>query len=218
MSCAAVIVASGSSRRMGFDKLAAELNGRPVLRTSIDRFMASPSITRVVVVCPQERFDALLDGEFPKPLERVDGGTERQDSVIAGLNALDTETLVAVHDGARPLITVEAIETCIAAATEFGAASLARPISETIKRADARGFSQEGVDRDGLWHTETPQIFRTKLLKEAYELVCANGLAVTDEVSAVEALGVETKLVTSATPNLKITHPADLALAEALVH
>jgi len=218
MSCAAVIVASGSSRRMGFDKLAAELNGCSVLRTSVEQFMSAPSVDRVIVVCPEDRFDALLGGEFAKPLLRVDGGAERQDSVAAGLEALTNEPLVAVHDGARPLVTVEAIEACIAAASQFEAASLARPISETIKRADADGFSQQGVDRDGLWHTETPQIFKTSLLKEAYARVRELGHVVTDEVSAVEAVGVATKLVISSTPNLKITHPADLILAETLTH
>lgn len=216
MSCAAIIVASGSSRRMGFDKLAAKLNGRPVLRASVEAFMASPRIDRVVVVCPQDRFEALLAGDFPKPIRRVDGGAERQDSVAAGLQAVEDSPLVAVHDGARPLITVEAIESCIAAADEHGAASLARPISETIKRADAEGFSSEGVARENLWHTETPQIFRTDLLRKAYDHVRKNNLVVTDEVSAVEALGIPTKLVASGSPNLKITHSADLALAEAL--
>lgn len=216
MSCAAVIVASGSSRRMGFDKLAAKLHGRSVLRTSVEQFMASPSIDRVIVVCPVDRFNDLLGGDFPKPLIRVDGGAERQDSVIAGLAAAGNEALVAVHDGARPLVTVEAIEACISAAAECGAASLARPISETIKRADVNGFSLEGVDREGLWHTETPQTFKTSLLQNAYAKVKEQGLVVTDEVSAVETLGTPTKLVLSSTPNLKITHPADLALAEAL--
>lgn len=216
MSCTAVIVASGSSRRMGFDKLAADLNGRSVLRTSVDQFMAAPSVERVVVVCPEARFNELLSGDFPKPLLRVDGGAERQDSVAAGLAESGDSALVAVHDGARPLVSVEAIESCITEAGRTGAASLARPISETIKRSDPDGFSQEGVDRENLWHTETPQIFEAGLLKRAYDHVRSHGLSVTDEVSAVEAIGVPTKLVASSTPNLKITHAADLHLAEAL--
>jgi 2-C-methyl-D-erythritol 4-phosphate cytidylyltransferase len=216
MSCAAIIVASGSSRRMGFDKLAAELKGRSVLRVSVEQFMASPSVGEVIVVCPEERFANLLSGDFPKPICRVDGGAERQDSVAAGLALVGDAPLVAVHDGARPLITVEAIEACIAAASEFEAASLARPISETIKRVDSEGFSCGGVERENLWHTETPQIFKTTVLRAAYAKVREEGLVVTDEVSALEALGIPTKLVLSRTPNFKITHAADLALAAAI--
>lgn len=219
MSCAAIIVASGNSQRMGFDKLAADIKGVPVLRRSVLAFMVAPSVDRVIVVCPQQRFDALLNGKFPKPLTRVDGGNERQQSVEAGLNALhDCDDLVAVHDGARPLVSVEAIELCIAQAVQHGAAALARPITETIKRADAENFSREGVDRSSLWFTETPQIFKSELLKKAYASLAENGNIATDEVSALGAIGITTKLVISPGPNIKITHQADIDLAIALTH
>ena len=218
MPCAAIIVASGQSRRMGFDKLAAVIQGVPVLRRSVMAFMDAPGIDRVIVVCPQERFDALLSGNFPKPLTRVDGGSERQHSVEAGLSALsESDELVAVHDGARPLVSVEAIELWIAQAQQHEAASLARPVTETIKRADGNDFSLEGVDRSSLWFTETPQIFKSELLKRAYAHVAKEGLVATDEVSVVEAIGVKTKLVPSPGPNIKITHQADIDLATALL-
>ena len=215
MACAAIIVAAGSSRRMGFDKLAADLLGRSVLRRSVDAFMSAPEISRVIVVTTPERFAALGDG-FPKPLLRADGGTERQHSVENGL-ALVHEEIVAVHDGARPLVLPESIGACIAAAREFRAAALARRATETMKRADPDDFSRESVSREGLWFMETPQVFETALLKSAYAEVRARGLTVTDEVSAVEALGIPTKLVVSPTPNLKITVPADIGLAAALL-
>lgn len=215
MACAAIIVAAGSSRRMGFDKLAADLLGRSVLCRSVDAFMATPEISRVIIVTTPERF-ASLGEDFPKPLVRADGGTERQHSVENGL-ALVSEEFVAVHDGARPLVPPDSITACIQAALEFRAAALARRATETLKRSDADDFSRESVSRENLWFMETPQIFETSLLRFAYADVRTRGLVVTDEVSAVEALGIPTKLVVSPTPNPKITVPADIGLAAALL-
>lgn len=215
MFCA-VIVAAGSSRRAGFDKLAAPLAGLPVLRRSVDAFVAAGAAA-VVVVCPESRWEetGLATAEFPVPVSRVDGGAERQDSVAAGLAALPVDTrMVAVHDGARPLITPEGIRACLAAAEKTGAATCAHPVVDTLKRADAEGRSlPEKVSRDCLWGMETPQIFSLELLLRAYDYVKAHGLVVTDEVSAVEALGVPTQLVQGGA-NMKITLPGDLELAE----
>ncbi len=218
MGCAAIIVASGSSRRMGFDKLAAEIQGTPVLVHSVRAFMAADGISRVIVVCPPERF-RLLDGEdFHKPLDRVDGGEHRHLSVANGLAALgEDDLLVAVHDGARPLVRPESINECIAAARQYGAASLAHAVTETLKKADAEGFSRYPVDRTGLWAMETPQVFRTSLLRRGYAGILERRVIVTDEVSVVESLGIATKLITSAFPNPKITVPADIHLASALM-
>lgn len=215
MFCA-VIVAAGSSRRAGFDKLAALLDGVPVLRRSVDAFVAAGAAA-VVVVCPESRWKetGLATVDFPVPVSRVDGGAERQDSVAAGMAALPAGTrMVAVHDGARPLITPAGIQTCLAAAEKTGAATCAHPVVDTLKRADAEGRSlPEKVSRENLWGMETPQIFRLALLQEAYEYVKSQKLVVTDEVSAVEALGVSTQLVQGGA-NLKITLPGDLELAE----
>ena len=215
MFCA-VIVAAGSSRRAGFDKLAAPLAGLPVLRRSVDAFVAAGAAA-VVVVCPESRWveTGLSTAEFPVPVSRVDGGAERQDSVAAGLAALPVGTrMVAVHDGARPLITPEGIRACLAAAEKTGAATCAHPVVDTLKRADSEGRSlPEKVSRDCLWGMETPQIFRLELLLRAYDYVKTHGLVVTDEVSAVEALGVSTQLVQGGA-NMKITLPGDLELAE----
>lgn len=217
MFCA-VIVAAGSSRRAGFDKLAAPLGGQAVLLHSIHAFVAA-GCAAVVVVCPEPRWQAvgLHAAQYKVPVLRVDGGAERQDSVRAGLLALPGGTRwVAVHDGARPLITAAGIQACLAAAQETGAAACGHPVVDTLKRADAEGFSlPERVSRDCLWGMETPQIFDYAMLLRAYECVAEQGLCVTDEVSAVETVGVSTRLV-QVGPNLKITHPGDLELAELL--
>lgn len=215
MFCA-VIVAAGSSRRAGFDKLAAPLAGVPVLRRSVDAFVAAGAAA-VVVVCPQSRWveTGLASARFPVPVSRVEGGAERQDSVAAGLAALPAGTrMVAVHDGARPLITPAGIRACLSAAEQSGAATCAHPVVDTLKRADATGNSlPEKVSRENLWGMETPQIFRLELLLRAYEHVKTHGLVVTDEVSALESLGIATRLVQGGA-NLKITLPGDLELAE----
>lgn len=215
MFCA-VIVAAGSSRRAGFDKLSAPLAGKPVLCRSVEAFVAAGAAA-IVVVCPPERWCAVgLDAAaYPIPVQRVDGGAERQDSVAAGLAALPAGTRwVAVHDGARPLVLPQDIVRCLQAAHESGAAACAHPVVDTLKRVDAQGFSlPEKVSREHLWGMETPQIFRLDLLQQAYRRVAEQGLCVTDEVSAMEAVGVPTRLVSGA-PNLKITLPGDLELAE----
>lgn len=214
MFCA-VIVAAGSSRRAGFDKLAADLAGVPVLRRSVAAMVAG-GCRAVVVVCPVERWQACgLDAEeWPVPLIRVDGGAERQDSVAAGLAALPEGTeWVAVHDGARPLISPLGVRACLAAAQRTGAAACAHPVVDTLKRVDEHGCTlPEPVSRERLWGMETPQIFSLDLLQRAYDAVRERGLSVTDEVSALEAIGVATTLVQVGV-NMKITLPGDLELA-----
>jgi 2-C-methyl-D-erythritol 4-phosphate cytidylyltransferase len=228
-TCAAMIVAAGASRRMGFDKLAAELAGVSVLRRTVEAFLAAESISEVVLVCGESRMADLgfesqegnvavvFHPQCPtKPIRRVDGGAERQDSVAAGL-AMISSDFVAVHDGARPLIQLEEIHRCVAAALEHRAAALARRVTETLKRSDPEDFTTEAVSRERLWFMETPQVFEVALLQKAYAAVTGCGLTVTDEVSALEAIGVHVKLVESRHPNIKITTAADLALAEAIL-
>lgn len=179
--CAAIIVAAGSSRRAGFDKLLAPLHGVKVLERSIRAFANCREITEIVVVCPEERFRAIdaADLETEIPVTRVDGGAERHESVQNGLAALlYTPELVAVHDGARPLITVEQISRCIQTARECGAAASAHPVTDTLKRADEERFTlPEQVDRDGLWCMETPQVFQYPLLLDAYVEVTERNMA-----------------------------------------
>ena len=217
MSCVAVIVAAGQGRRMGFDKLLAPLAGTSVLQRSLDAFLSTPEVDAVVVVTDEQRF-ATLQWPDDRTVLRVDGGAERYDSVLAGLQAApESSTHVAVHDGARPLVHPDAISTCLATARETGAAALARRITETLKRADADDSTIESVSREDLWIMETPQVFSIDLLRRAYDEVLARNLPVTDDVSAAEAIGHPTKLVEDPYPNPKITVPADLATAEALL-
>ncbi|MDF1823168.1 MAG: 2-C-methyl-D-erythritol 4-phosphate cytidylyltransferase [Verrucomicrobiales bacterium] len=222
MKISAIIVAAGSSRRMGFDKLAADLAGESVLSRSILAFQACPEVVEIRVVTSAEKLDAVTaDAErlgITKFVEAIEGGAERHLSVNAGLSRVGPESdLVAVHDGARPLVSPEAISQCAAVAMETGAASLAHRIADTLKRADAEGDVCGAVAREDLWAMETPQIFNVSLLRRAYAEVLAQGALVTDEVSAIEALGEKVRLVENREPNLKITVPADLLVAEAVL-
>jgi 2-C-methyl-D-erythritol 4-phosphate cytidylyltransferase len=201
---------------MGFDKLSAELRGVPVLRRTLAKFLAADCIDSIIVVCPEERW-SLFDGmEFTKSVKRVDGGEIRQNSVAAGLADISSD-YVAVHDGARPLISTEDIHVSVMEAMTHHAAALARRVTETVKRSDDEGFSVEAVSRENLWFMETPQVFSVPLLRKAYTAVLSSGALNTDEVSALEFIGLRVRLVESKYPNLKITTPADLALAEALL-
>lgn len=202
---------------MGMDKLLWPLDGVPVLRRTIEVFSSSPVIARVIVVCPENRWKLLDITGFSKPVVRVDGGETRQDSVVCGLAALtDDCLLVAVHDGARPLLAPGDIARCVDAAELHGAAALAKRVTETMKRSNIADFCEESVSRELLWSMETPQVFKTALLRQAYTEVINKNLTVTDEVSAAQAIGLSVKLVESSQPNLKITTPGDLALATAL--
>lgn len=220
MRLAAIIVAAGSSRRMGFDKLLATVSGKAVLQRSIEAFIRCPDVSEIIVVCPKERFDELHLEVSQTAIRRTDGGADRHDSVAAGLKLLeDTLTqkspdYIAVHDGARPLISSSQISRVYHDAIAHQCATSARPITETVKRANSEKFVTAAVDREHLWLMETPQIFQHELLTQAYHTVLAQGTRVTDEVSALELIGYPTHLVSNPSPNPKITYPHDIVQAE----
>lgn len=216
-NCTAIIVASGTGSRLGMDKLLWSLAGKPVLWHAIHAFVLAKRVSSIVVVCPFVRWEQLPPFHADKPIVRVDGGIERQDSVACGLAALpDDSAYVAVHDGARPLVSPDDIDDCIAAAIRDGGAVLSHPAVDTMKRADANGFCCGSVPREQVWCMETPQTFRTDWLRQSFAAVEKDRLAVTDEVSAAEHAGFPVRLVPSTHPNPKITFHSDLGLAAAL--
>jgi 2-C-methyl-D-erythritol 4-phosphate cytidylyltransferase len=206
---------------MGFDKLTASLAGCPVFIRTLQRFENCPEVGEIILVAHPDRlkqFGSLAADHGLRKVSRiVVGGEQRHLSVHAGLRATSAAAeLVAVHDGARPLISSELISLAIDEARECGAVSLAAPIVETLKRANEAQRVTGSVERVGLWTMQTPQIFRREWLIQAYEVVLANGTPVTDEVSAVQAAGFPVKLLTNPGWNLKITYPRDLDLAQIL--
>jgi 2-C-methyl-D-erythritol 4-phosphate cytidylyltransferase len=217
----AVIVAAGASRRMnGVDKTWAPLAGRPVIAHAIDVFARSALIDHIALVVAQERMEQAreLAGQegWHKIHAVVTGGPRRRDSVFAGLQALPDECeFVAIHDGARPLVTEAIIAEGLRVVAATGAATAAVPVKDTVKRVDAEGFVVETPDRASLYAVQTPQIFRRDLILTAHQAVNAT-LDVTDDALLVEMQGVRVRIFAGSYTNLKITTPEDLALAEGL--
>ena len=214
----AIIVAAGSSERMGFDKLFALVSGKPVIAHTIAAFENTKCVDEIILVGRADSLGELgkLIGKPTKVKQIIAGGAERSDSVHAGLEHVDPKSdFIAVHDAARPMITPEKIERVLEVArTSGGAASLAEPINDTLKRAGDDLAVKESVDRNGIYAMQTPQVFARKILEDAYHLVAKKKIAVTDEVSAVELLGYKIVLVPNHDFNFKITYPRDLPLAE----
>jgi len=218
----AILVAAGSSQRMGFDKLFAAIAGKPVIAHTMRAFERANSVDGIVVVAREDRHDEIKtivrDEKFQKVRSIIPGGKHRQDSVRAGLDRVGDETkYVAVHDAARPLITPEQIERVFQQCADHGAAALAEPINDTLKRADSDLLVSSSVDRHQLYAMQTPQIFDRQLIEEAYRAVYAENISVTDEVSAVERLGRKVVLVFNDDFNFKITYPRDLPVAELIL-
>lgn len=204
---------------MGFNKLLAPLAGVPVMRRTLEQFQACEHVDEILAVTGDEVAEQIeawrAEGGLTKLAAVIPGGAERHFSVWAGIRACSPKAeIIAVHDGARPLITPAQISKCIAAAREKRAAACARPMTETIKRADASGKITESLDRTGVWVMETPQVFARDVLVAAYEAVIRDGALVTDEVSAVQHVGRPVFVVENTSPNPKITFPADLTQAE----
>jgi 2-C-methyl-D-erythritol 4-phosphate cytidylyltransferase len=204
---------------MGFDKLFALLGGKPVIAHSIDAFERTAEIGEIVLVTREEqrpRLEALIASEgWTKVVRILEGGPERHLSVWRGLQAVNGQaSLVAIHDGARPLTTPAVIRRCLELARKTGAACVAAPVPDTVKRASDAGLVVESVERAGLWAMQTPQIFSTPVILQAYAAVISKGEQVTDEVSAVQRLGVNIALLRNDEWNFKITVPRDLELAE----
>jgi 2-C-methyl-D-erythritol 4-phosphate cytidylyltransferase len=223
MRVAALVLAAGRGERLGASvpKAFHPLAGRPLVLRAIEALAACPTIERIVPVLPPAGLAPWSD----LPLEPacrarlappVAGGATRQDSMRAGLAALPpTVELVAVHDAARPLVRARDVERVVAAAARGGAALLAVPVRDTLKRV-AGGRVVGTLARDACWAAQTPQAFRVELLREALAKAEADAFVGTDDAQLVERLGVAVEVVEGDPSNLKITAPGDLALAEAL--
>jgi 2-C-methyl-D-erythritol 4-phosphate cytidylyltransferase len=213
----AIIVAAGSSRRMGgIDKVFVPLGGKPALFWVLDAFEGCDSIDQIVVVVNAKNIEKcrklVAEERWSKVSDICAGGRRRQDSVAAGLKRLNCDWVV-IHDGARPLVTKDLIERGLEAAEETGAAIAAVPVTDTIKIADDDRMVHQTPPRQNLWAVQTPQVFSVDIIARAYEQTKGE---VTDDASLVEKLGYKVKLYMGSYDNIKITNSDDLALAEAL--
>jgi 2-C-methyl-D-erythritol 4-phosphate cytidylyltransferase len=225
----AIIPAAGSGSRFGapLPKQYLTINGRPIIRHAVDALLADPRIARVVVVLSPEDSDW---HEACVPADSADrvsvirhGGATRAESVMNGINWLSNEANVGsndwvlVHDAARPCLTPAQIDALITSLRDDPVGGLlAVPVADTVKRADSACRVDATIDRRPLWQAQTPQMFRLDLLRQA--LAAVDLAAATDESSAVEALGYAPKLVAGSLANLKVTYPADLSLATAIIN
>jgi 2-C-methyl-D-erythritol 4-phosphate cytidylyltransferase len=224
MKVALVIPAAGSGERlgMGVPKALVELEGIPLLVRTLDRLASSMAFLETVILAPADavsRFEEAVAGS-PAPLGLVRvlaGGATRQGSVAAGVAALGEQAdIVAVHDAARPFVAVETVKAVVAAARDFGAATVGSRPTDSV-RNEVEGGGSFALDRAKLWLVETPQAFRRDLLRDAHLAAGREGREYTDDAALVEAAGHSIHVVASAGPNPKITHSSDLALAAELL-
>ena len=198
------------------------LCGRPLVAHALEAFRRAAGIAEIIVaVRPQDMEAArrlLAQGPAERTEKAVTGGAARADSVWAALQEASPDTeIVLIHDAARPLVTTALIERCVRAARRTGAALAALPASDTVKRAEEERLVAGTLDRDRVWLAQTPQAFRYRVIVEAYQSALREGFRPTDDAAAAERLGQRVELVEGERENIKITHPSDLTVAEALL-
>lgn len=215
MKTTAIIVAAGTGSRFKSDtpKQFLDLAGKPVVVRTLERFQNAESIDSIVLVLSSDRIDE-SDFAVSKLAKVVAGGACRAESVLNGLNAVGDADIVAVHDGARPLVTTDEIDRTVSKANVMGAACLVAPVTDTIK--SIRGNEISGtLDRNKLRRALTPQAFKIEVLRRAFEMGEIDE-DVTDECFLVERLGHPIAWVEGGARNIKITNADDLRLAELL--
>lgn|SRR5690625_3748342 len=232
MPNAAIILAAGRGTRLqneASDKILLKLAGRPLITYSFNAFVRSKTVRQIAIVfrdsAQRTELEKAVADSIPDDIEVLwtQGGSERQDSVLKGLEAVsETTELVFIHDGARPLIEPETIQLLAKKAAKQGAASLARRVTDTIKDTARAPDSENALllstlDRSRLWAMETPQVFRHDLILSAYRKLIAAGKQVTDDTAALEDAKHPVFLVESPSPNPKLTTPADLSFLEFLL-
>ncbi len=219
----AVIVAAGSSRRMGGEnKLLLPLDDAPVLAHTLSAFEKCAAIRDIVLVCREQDILPYSDLARAFGISKLHtvtrGGDSRTASVLAGITAAPEDTgLVAVHDGARPLVSEAVITEAVYAAAEYGAAAPVVPVKDSIKRIQDGSIAAD-VPRDTLAAVQTPQVFDRALLTRALETAARENRTFTDDCAAVEAMGQAVRATHGSYENIKITTPEDILVAEAFLH
>lgn len=221
----AVIAAAGRGKRFGdgIPKQFLPLLGKPVLAYSVETFSKSGLIDEIILVVPEDwavKVKTDIADKLPahKITNIISGGPERQDSVLNGLSSISgNPDIVVVHDGARPLVTLELLEEVISEASACGGAIAALPSGDTVKKSSPEMYVDGTVPRETLFFAQTPQAFRYGVLKNALSAASRDGFLGTDESQLVERTGVKVKIVKGSPYNIKITTPQDLRLGELIV-
>ncbi len=227
MRVAVIIPAAGTGRRMhqATPKQYLCLGGRPILAHTLEVFENLPEINEITVVAQTKALEfcqnqIITPFGFKKVLRLVPGGKERQDSVYNAIKALqrqDDYDLIVVHDGVRPFVTPEEVRRVIGAALEHGAAILAMPANDTVKKVNRTGRIQKTLNRQDIWLAQTPQAFQAPIIWRAFVEAYGRDFYGTDEASLVEAIGIPVFAIPGSVYNIKVTTPEDLVLAEAIL-
>ena len=220
--CSAVIVAAGSSKRMGYDKLEAVLAGASVLERTLKAFESAACIDEIVVVTKMDKVPEVAElcanNGFSKVTKVIAGGKTRMESSLIGVSSVRTGAkLIAIHDAARPLVTDALIGRCVRAASEHMAAVPVIPSTDTLKAVDDSGMVTGTVDREYVYRVQTPQVFESVLIKGALSSAVDALSPLSDDSSAVERTGFHIYTVAGEEENIKVTTPRDLLIAEAIL-
>lgn len=224
MSVSVIVVAAGMGKRMNADvnKQFLTLGGKTILYRTLEAFQSINAVDEIVLVVredekPYVRSTLLNENRFSKVCQLVSGGAERVDSVKNGLDVIDDNGIVLIHDGARPLVTEQEVLDVIDAVRVHGAALLGTRVKDTIKNVDADGRVVETYDRDTLWAVATPQGFAVPLIKKAF-ISADNYIGrVWDDAMMVELLGEPVVMIEGSYENIKITTPVDIVIAESIL-
>ncbi|ADL53425.1 2-C-methyl-D-erythritol 4-phosphate cytidylyltransferase [Clostridium cellulovorans] len=221
----AVILAAGKGKRMGaaVNKQFLELKDKPIIYYAIKAFEDNSNVDEIVLVAAKEEVEYIKESVvkkyfFSKVKEVVIGGTERQDSVFAGLSALKNCEYVLIHDGARPFVTNEIIDNGIKYVKQYGATACGVTPKDTIKLKDENNISVDTLKRNELFCVQTPQTFKFDVIYRAHEIINQKSLEVTDDTMAAEILGEKVYLYEGTYENIKITTPEDIIIAENILN
>jgi len=221
-TASAIIVAAGSSRRMGknTNKQFLYIDDTPVLARTLQSFASAKAIDKIIIVTRQEDIltvnDLVREFDIKKVSDIVPGGETRSDSVMCGLECADNNALVAVHDGARPFVTTELINKTVELAGKFGAAAPGVVPKDTVKVTNSDNIVEDTPERNTLRLIQTPQVFRCDELKLAYLRAKESGFEGTDDCSVMERMGAKIHISVGEYTNIKVTTPEDLPIAEAI--
>ncbi|MGB9876746.1 MAG: 2-C-methyl-D-erythritol 4-phosphate cytidylyltransferase [bacterium] len=217
MKASAIIPSAGEGRRMGgVPKIFLPLKGQPLILHTLRPFLENPYIKEIVVPVREEdlgKAEELLEN---LPVKVIVGGKLRQETVRLALAATEPESeLIAIHDGARPLLSPHLLQACLEEGEKYGAVVPVLPINETIKKGGE--WVEKTISREGLFTVQTPQVFRAELIKEAHRKAYEAGYLATDDASLVEWMGIKVRMIRGERKNIKITDPEDLQIAEKLM-
>ena len=217
-----LIAAAGSGKRIGAkgNKLLLPLGDHPILFWTLKAVLEAEEITWIGIVGQPYDKDSIMKliKDLPKPLQWINGGSTRQESVQLGLEALPQEAdFVMIHDGARCLVDPKLLNLCAQSVRKGNAVIAACKVTDTIKRADSEGFVIDTPPRSDLWAAQTPQAFAVNQLKKGHLTALENNWSVTDDASLYERLGWPVRILESSPSNIKVTTPFDLTIAESVI-